>query len=78
MIDVDAGDDRAVGIEGIDGVEAAAHADLEDHQIERGRGQQARDRQQGEFEVGQADVTARVLDSFEMRQQFGLGRPSSR
>ena len=45
VVDVDAGDDGAVGVEDVDRVEAAAEADLEDHQVERRRREQARDRQ---------------------------------
>ena len=37
VVDVDAGDDGAVGVEGVDRVEPAAEAHLEDHQVERRR-----------------------------------------
>ena len=38
-------------------------------QVERRRREQRRDRQHRELEVGQADVAARLLDRFEVRQQ---------
>ena len=75
VVDVDAGDHRAVGVEGVDRVEAPAEADLEDHQVERRRREQARDRQQRELEVGQRDVAARALDRLEVRQQRRRRRP---
>ena len=71
VVDVDAGEDRAVGIEDVDRVEAAAQADLEDDQIERRAGEQPHDGEQRELEVGQRDVAARRLDRLEVRQQGG-------
>ncbi len=78
VIDIDAGDDRAVGIEDVDRVEAAAQADFEDHRVQSARGEQAHDRQRREFEVGQRDrfgeAQARGFDGFEMRQQVCVAR----
>ena len=45
VIEGNAGDHRAVGVEGIDRVEAPAQAHLQDHQVQRRQGQQPRDRQ---------------------------------
>ena len=73
VIEIDAGDDGAVGIEGVDGVIAPAQPDLENHQVQRFQGQQTRDGQRGELELGQGDLAARSLNRREMRQQ-GLGR----
>ena len=69
MIDVDAGDDGAVRIEGIDRIEPPAHADLEDHEIEFGHREHPGDGQQRELKIGQAHVAARLLHRLEMRQQ---------
>ena len=70
VVQVDAGDDGAIGIDGIDRVVATAEADFEDHEIERCMGQQMGDGQRRELELGQRDVAARGLDRGEMRQQF--------
>ena len=50
VVDVDAGDDGAVGIDDVDRIEAPAEADFE-HSASSGRlRQQPHDRQRGEFE----------------------------
>jgi hypothetical protein len=77
VVEVDARQHRAVGVEDVDRVEAAAEADLEDDEVERRRREQPGDRQEGELEVGERDVAAGRLDRFEVRQQR-LGRRRSR
>ena len=71
MVEVDAGDDDAVGIKGIHRIEAPAQADFHDHQVELFMRQKPRDGQRGELEFAQRDVAARLLHRFEMWQQRG-------
>jgi hypothetical protein len=73
VVDVDAGQHRAVGIEDVDRVEAAAEADLEDAEVERRGREQPGNHQERELEIGECDVAAGRLDRFEVRQQR-LGR----
>jgi hypothetical protein len=76
MVDVDAGHDRHVGVDDVDGVEPSAQADLQDHDIEPGAGQQVHDRQRGEFEIGQRDLATAGLDGVECLHQGGIGLKS--
>ena len=53
VVDVDARDDRDVGIDDVDGVEPAAQADFEDHGIERGAREEPQRGQRAELEIGE-------------------------
>ena len=70
VVDVDAGDDGAVGVDDVHCVEPAAQPHFENHQVQRCQRHQPRDGQRGELEVGQAHVAAGLLDGLEMRQQL--------
>ena len=79
VVEVDAGDDGAVGIDDVDRVEPPAQADFEDRHVERRRGQQAHDRQRRELEIGERHVLARRFDALEVRhQRVGLARSRRR
>ncbi|MNF07242.1 hypothetical protein D3C80_2073800 [compost metagenome] len=53
MVDVDAGDDGAVGIDDVRGVEAAAQTHFENRHVQQRMAHQPQDRQRGELEVRQ-------------------------
>jgi hypothetical protein len=59
VVEVDAGDDHAVGVEHVDRVQPAAQAHFQDHQVQRRLRQRAQDDEGGELEPGQRDVAAR-------------------
>ena len=69
VVQRDAGDQRAVGIDGVHSVQPAAHAHLQDHQVQRRLGQGPQDGQGGELEPGQRGAAARRLHRREVRQQ---------
>ena len=69
VVEVDAGDDGAVGVDDVDGIEATAETDLQDRDVGPGLGHGVQDGQRGEFEVGQRGGAARPLDGLEVRQQ---------
>ena len=58
VVQIDAGDDGAVGVQNVDGIEPTAQPDFQNHDIEFGIGQQLQNRQRGEFKVGQRDFIA--------------------
>ncbi len=74
VVDVDAGDDRAVGIHDIGRVEAAAQAHLQDGDIQARLAHEAQDGERGELEVGQGHLRAamrsRRLHGREVRDQI--------
>ena len=70
VVDVDAGDDRAVTVESVYGVEPTPQANLQNHQIEGCMRQQPGNDQRREFEVRQPDVTTRLLHGLEVGQQL--------
>jgi hypothetical protein len=70
VVEIDAGDDRAIGVDRIDRIEAATETDFEDHHVDRLLRQATHDRQRRELEVGQRGVAACSFDRFEVRQQF--------
>mmetsp|Transcript_6782 Transcript_6782/g.28607 ORF Transcript_6782/g.28607 Transcript_6782/m.28607 type:complete len:417 (+) Transcript_6782:603-1853(+) len=72
VVEVDAGDDRAVAVDDIDRVQPTTQAHFEDDEVQRLMLQPTHDGQRRELEVGQRDVTACGLDGLEMRLQ-GLG-----
>jgi hypothetical protein len=75
VIEIDAGDHRAIGVNAVDGIEPPAEAHFQDNQIQRLGRQAQHDGQRGELEIRQLHITARRFDGLEMRQQrFGLHR----
>src|SRR3979490_3445402 len=65
MIQINGGQQRAVGIEGVDRVQAPSQADLQDHGVGRlGRKNLPRS-QRTELEVRERDLTASTLDRLE-------------
>jgi len=84
VVEVDAGQDGAVGVDDVDGVEPPAQTDFEHHGVQPLRSQQRQNGQRGEFEITQAHRlpcrvggVAGTLDGSKMRQQrIGLHRLS--
>ena len=70
MIQADAHHHGDVRIDHIDGIQAAAHADLEHPCIELRRLEHQQRRQRVELEERQTHLAARGLDSLEGRHQF--------
>ncbi|MPN46604.1 hypothetical protein SDC9_194195 [bioreactor metagenome] len=77
MVQIDAGDDGAVGIDDVRGVKPPAHAHLQNDHVQLGEAQQAQDRQGGEFEIGQRNLVtalhARLLHGGKLLHQLGGG-----
>jgi hypothetical protein len=69
VVEVDAGDHRAVGVDRVDGVEPSSESDFQDHGVEPRRRQTAQDRQRGELEIGQREVATSGFHRLEVRQQ---------
>jgi hypothetical protein len=74
VVDVDAGEDRAVGVDEVDRVEPPAETDLEHQRVGRGPPEHPQDRQRGELEVGERHVAAGGLHRLELLDQGGIGR----
>ena len=72
VIQVHAGDDGAVGVNDVDGVQPPAQPDLQDDRIQGRLREQAHDGQRGELEIGQTDIAARGLDRLELGDQVGV------
>ena len=72
VIEIDGRHDGHVGIDDVDGIEAAAQAHLEDRDVETGARERVQRRQRAVLEIGQRDVTARVLDRMERREKRGV------
>ena len=70
MVEADAHHHGDVRIDHIDGIQAAAHADLEHPGIEPRRLEHQQRRERVELEESQADLAARGLDSLEGRHQL--------
>ena len=58
MIDVDAGDDGAVGIDDVGGVQPAAQPHFQDGHIQQRMAHQPQDGQRGELKIGQRNIIA--------------------
>ena len=71
VVDVDAGDDGAVGIDQVHGVQPSAQAHLKNHGIQPGAGQTVQNRQCGEFEIGQRRAATGLLHMGKMPGQRG-------
>src|SRR5213083_1546332 len=69
VIQTDRGQQRAVGIEGVDRVQAPTQADLQYHGVERLRRKNLPRSQGTELEIRERDLTASALDRFEGRTQ---------
>ena len=74
VIEVDAGDDRDVGIEHIHRIEPPAEADFEDGHVDAGSDELHHRAQRAEFEIGQRGVAAGRVDPLERSDQFGVAR----
>ncbi len=75
MIDVDAGDHCAIGIDDVHGVQATAQTDLQNRHIQMSAGHQVQDGQGTELEIGQADITPhRFHRGKRLGKRFGRGR----
>ena len=73
MVDVDAGDDGAIGVDHIGGIQPPAQAHLENRHIQPGLAHQPQDGQRGELEIGERHfraLHARLLHGLELRQQL--------
>jgi len=75
VVDVDAGDDGAVGVDHVRGIQASSEADFENRHIQQRMAHQAQDGQGGELKIRKRDLIA-VLDSgglhcLKMRYQIG-------
>ena len=71
VVQVDAGDEGAVGVDDVDRVEPAADADFQDHDVQAGGGHQTENCQHGELEIGQRCLAPQRLDAGKVRQQVG-------
>ena len=60
MVEVDAGDHRAIGVQDVHGVQPPAQPHFQDGHINVGARQAAQDGQGGEFEVGQRYFCTRI------------------
>ena len=73
MVDVNTGDDRAIGVHDVGGVEPPAQPHLQNGHVEQRMAHQAQDGQRGELEVGQRNIVAveraRILHGRKMLQQ---------
>jgi hypothetical protein len=69
VVEVDAGDHRAICVDDVDGIQPPAHADLQHRHIELGAHHDIQNGQGGELEVGQRNRriarSARLLDPCE-------------
>ncbi len=76
MVDIDTGDDGAIGIHHIRRIQAATQPHFQDHYIQLGQTQHAHDGQRGELEIRQQylfTLEARGFDCGEVRQKlFGF------
>src|SRR5574337_1929048 len=71
VVEVDAGDDRAVGVDDIHRVEPPAEADLEDRRVGPGARDRVEQRERGEFEECQGNIAASALHALEPCYQIG-------
>ena len=62
MVQIDAGDDGAVGIHNVDGIQSSPKAHLQNDHIQLGLGQHLKDGQGAELEISQANVASRLLN----------------
>ncbi len=69
VVQVDTGDDGAIGIDNVHGVQATAQADLQHHGVQPGLRKEAQDGQGGEFEIGQRDLAAGGFNRLELGDQ---------
>ena len=74
MVDGHAGDDGAVRIHEVDGIQPPAQADLHHHRIQRLAREGQEHHQRGELEVRQRHIAARQLHLLEERQQRLVGQ----
>ncbi len=79
VVQVDAGQDRAIGVDQVDRIEPAAQADLEDRAVQFRLHEQQQHRQGGKLEIGQLDRAAggargkaRRLDPRERGRELGV------
>ena len=76
VVEVDAHDQRAVGIHRIDRIQSAAHADLENRDVGLATREMQQRRDRGIFEIGQRHRTERALDALEdLDELYRLPRP---
>ena len=76
VVDVDAGNDRTVGIDDVGGIQAATEANFQDGHVQPRLAHQVQYRERGELEIGQRNLItrrARTLHRLEMRQQIACG-----
>ena len=73
VVEVDAGDDGAVGVDQVHRVQPATQTDLQNGQLQATGSHQAKDGQGGELKIGQGHPLAGLLHPLEMRQQRRLG-----
>ena len=53
VVKVNAGNDGAIGVQDVDGIQPPAQTDFQNHHVKLGVGQQLQDGQGGEFKVSQ-------------------------
>ena len=68
VVQIDAGDHRAIGVDDVDRVQPPAQADFQNGHVQMGLSHQAQDGQRAELEISQADIASDRLDS---RKSFG-------
>ncbi len=74
VIEIDAGDDRAIGVEQIHRIEPSAQPDFEHGRIEFRSSKQPRRGERPHLEVGERHVATRRLDCLERVDQLLIGR----
>ena len=74
MIERDIRDDGAVGVDDVDGIQPTAEPDLENRDIDIGRVEDGERGQRAVFEVRQARIAARRLDTLEASDQLLVSR----
>lgn len=72
MVEIDAGNDRDVGIEYVHGIEPPAKAHLKNGHIDASIDEPGHRAQCAEFEVGQRNVVACRVDPFEGSDEFSV------
>ncbi|MNS89742.1 hypothetical protein D3C72_1237630 [compost metagenome] len=73
VIEIDTGDDGAVGVDDIGGIEPPTETDFQNGDIQLGQAQEAQNRQRRELEIGQRDfwrLQPRYFYCFKMRNQI--------
>ena len=55
VVQIDAGDDGAVGVDDVDRIQPPAQADLQNHHLQPAATHHVQNGQRGEFEIGQRD-----------------------